>query len=289
MCHHDVVSTLSLSRISEYHILTVNNNDNVQSNNTLLLPATTIYSFFMRAFSVDHAGHPALAYVIVSRTAAGVKEEYQHLDKEEMRKLIKSGVSVKAEPTEKIEIAYTGDTCANGLILHHPSCNDEAEGGLSSSLSSCCSNNSNIGQLFQAELLLCELTYLDSSENEEQRCKAVERGHIHINDLERIFSSHINTWDDDDDDASAEKKKKVVFYHLSIKYQPCMRALDFIIEGLPRQILRHYDCYVAIVCRPEQIIGNGSDDETTRSLFRPRSGCISLERYRNWKNKYVAA
>jgi hypothetical protein len=266
----------------------------------------------MRAFSVDHAGHPALAYVIGSRTTTGIKEEYQHLDNVEIRKLIRSGVSIKAEPTEKIEIAYTGDTCANGLIMNHPSCAKAEEGcsSSSSSSSSCFTTNNNIGQLFQAELLLCELTFLDSSENEEQRRKAVERGHIHINDIERIFSSHIATWNDDDGNDTVfvgstdtstsrekKKKKKVVFYHLSIKYQPCMRALDFIMEGLPSQILRHYDCYVAIFSMlddsmkmrdPEQIMCNGFDDEM-RSLFLPRSGCISLEQYRNWKNKNCVA
>lgn len=251
----------------------------------------------MRAFSVDHAGHPALAYVIGSRTTSGLREEYQHLDNDEMRKLIKLGVSIRADPVEKIEIAYTGDTCVNGLInkLQQPP-------------NSIVSNNTcgkvkevpspsyrdSIGQLFQAELLLCELTFLDSSENEDQRSKAIERGHIHINDLERIFSSHISTWWDDEENLEChrQKKKKIVFYHLSAKYRPAERALDLIIEGLPSQLLRYYDCYVSIYSMlddslkmrdPEQI--NGPDDEM-RKLFLPRSGCISIERYRSWKIRH---
>jgi hypothetical protein len=237
------------------------------------------HSFFMRAFAVDHAGHPALAYVIGSRTTSGLKEEYQHLDRDEIRQLVKSGVSIKSDPIENIEVAYTGDTCVNGLIKH-----DES--------TSCYK----IGQLFQAELLLCELTFLDSSDDEEQRSKAIERGHIHINDIERIFSSHISSWCDKEVVESDDRqKKKLVFYHVSAKYQPGMRALDLIIEGLPNQLMRYYDCYVAIfsilgdslkIPDPEQI--HGPDDEM-RKLFLPRSGCISMERYQRWKKDNVVA
>lgn len=240
----------------------------------------------MRAFAVDHAGHPALAYIIGSRTISGLKAEYQHLNKDEIRHLVKSGTSIKADPIEKIEIAYTGDTCAYGLI--------KQQSPPTSIVVNACDRD--IGELFQAELLLCELTFLDSSEGEEQQCRAIERGHIHINDIERIFSSHISTWWDEEvvpsdiTDASSIKKT-IVFYHLSSKYQPGMRALDFIIEGLPSQLLRYYDCYVAIfsmledsmkIRDPEQT--DGPDDETCK-LFLPRNGCICLERYRRWRTK----
>ncbi len=243
----------------------------------------------MRAFAVDHAGHPALAYVIGSRTRSGIKTEYQHLGHDEIRQLVKSGVSIKSDPIENIEIAYTGDTCANGLIKIG---NDyeTAEGDASST--SC----GNIGQLFQAELLLCELTFLDFSDDEGQRSKAIERGHIHINDIERIFSSHISTWCDKEVvESDGRQKKKLVFYHLSAKYQPGMRALDMIIEGLPNQLMLYYDCYVAIfsmlddylkIRDPEQI--DGPDDEM-RKLFLPRSGCISIEMYQRWKKGNVVA
>ena len=234
----------------------------------------------MRAFAVDHAGHPALAYIIGSRIMSGLKAEYQHLNMDEIRHLVKSGTSIKADPIEKIEIAYTGDTCAYGLIKQQSpptsivvNAPERAKGFASSS------SDRDIGQLFRAELLLCELTFLDSSEGVEQQCRAIERGHIHINDIERIFSSHISTWWDEEvvpsdiTDASSIKKT-IVFYHLSSKYQPGMRALDFIIEGLPSQLLRYYDCYVAIFSMLE---------DSMKVL--PRNGCICLERYRRWRTK----
>ena len=52
----------------------------------------------MRAIEVDHAGHPALGYVLVSRTTAGLKEEYRNLDGAAIRDLVKSGVQIKADP-----------------------------------------------------------------------------------------------------------------------------------------------------------------------------------------------
>ena len=78
------------------------------------------HSFFARAIEVDHAGHPALGYIIGSRTASGLKEEYRHLDGPSIRDLAKAGVPVKADPVERIEVAYTGDTRARDLSSGAP-------------------------------------------------------------------------------------------------------------------------------------------------------------------------
>ena len=220
----------------------------------------------MRAFKVDHAGHPALGYIIGSRTTSGLKAEYQKLNGKELKELVKSGISIKDPPIEKIEVGYTGDTCVNGL-MNQP--NDKSTTGF------------DIGQMFRAEVLLCELTFLDSSEGEEQKIKANQRGHLHINDLEAIFSSHNQSKKDEAESnsttiTSQEYPKSIVFYHLSAKYRPAKRAMDYIAEGLPQQLRDR--CYVAIssmLTREEQACDF--------SISQP-NGCVSLKEYLSWKD-----
>jgi ribonuclease BN (tRNA processing enzyme) len=140
-------------------------------------------NFFMRAYNVDHGGHPALAYIIGSRTTVGLKTEYQSLDGFQIRNLVKSGVVVTADPIDRIEVAYTGDTCARGLIMNPRSISSSSKdtaaldsNAKSNTIEGGCSSGkgltttlSDIGQLFQSELLFCELTYLDSTDDEERR------------------------------------------------------------------------------------------------------------------------
>eukprot|EP00571_Detonula_confervacea_P004956 CAMPEP_0172322098 /NCGR_PEP_ID=MMETSP1058-20130122/45025_1 /TAXON_ID=83371 /ORGANISM="Detonula confervacea, Strain CCMP 353" /LENGTH=370 /DNA_ID=CAMNT_0013037747 /DNA_START=139 /DNA_END=1251 /DNA_ORIENTATION=+ len=251
-------------------------------------------SFFVRAFEVDHAGHPALGYIIGSRTTTGLKAEYQNLDGAKLRDLVKSGVSIKANPIEKIEVGYTGDTCARGLIKRSiyddNVCQSLTENGGVKQESSF-----DIEQLFQAELLFCELTFLDSSEDDIQRSKASERGHIHINDLSVIFSSHDPSWEESDDtttttthggDGKADSNpstcqypKNIVFYHLSAKYQPARRALDFIAEGLSRQLRGR--CHVAI---SSMLSHDEKSCEDSIARLIQSNGCISLAEYLSWKD-----
>ena len=167
---------------------------------------TSSCSFFVRAFEVDHAGHTCLGYLIGSQTTSGLKKEYQHLDGLSLRDLVKSSVKIQGEPIETIEVAYTGDTCANGLVLAQLT---EPNDGAEAMAEKCSTAVTNDGQttyqqlltttqtaalyrkqIFQAELLLCELTFLDSSKKECDRSMASERGHLHICELECIFSSH---------------------------------------------------------------------------------------------------
>ncbi len=224
-------------------------------------------TFFVRAFEVDHAGHTALGYVIGSRTkAAGLKREYQNLDGNAIRELVQSGVSVKAGTVEKIEVAYSGDTCRHGLMkdsLHSPECEEEH---LSKSATY-------LRQAFEAELLICELTFLDSAEDDAQMEKSVERGHLHINDLRDIFASHgrLNSHDE---------TKSILFYHLSGRYGPASRALDYIAAGLPSQIRN--SCQVAIkslLSEKEKASGDG-----IQQLIQP-NGCISVEDYSRWRKE----
>jgi len=273
----------------------------------------------MRAYEVDHAEHPALGYIIGSRTTSGLRKEYQHLDNKQIRDLVKSGqvssASMKADPVEIMEVAYSGDTCARGLTKRVA----EEDGTTTTTTTAVCKlkqqkSSFDIGQLFQSELILCELTFLDSSEDEQQRCKAEERGHLHINDLESVFSSHDPCWNEGDEKitnttttiettsttiqtTSADNKesgsnnvspsgdrrrpKSIVFYHLSAKYQPVNRALDYIVEGLPHQLRDR--CHVAIssfLAQEEKLKVSGTSLAT---LIRP-DGCISLADYISWKD-----
>jgi len=223
-------------------------------------------NFFVRAFEVDHAGHTALGYTIGSRTkTAGLKREYQNLDGDAIRELVQSGVRVKAGTVEKIEVAYSGDTCRHGLMkdcLHSPESMNEK---LSKSATF-------LQQAFQAELLICELTFLDSAEDETQQ-RSVERGHLHINDLEDIFASHGRLNSNDENET-----KSILFYHLSGRYGPASRALDYIAAGLPSQIRN--SCQVAIkslLSEKEKAAGHG-----IQQLLQP-NGCVSVEDYLRWK------
>lgn len=225
----------------------------------------------MRAYEVDHAGHPALGYAIGSRTTTGLKKEYQNLDGKSIRDLVKSGVCIKEDPIEEIEIGYSGDTCANGLMGQSKN-SDNVEGFEQQSKQK--PSSFGIDQLFQAELLLCELTFLDSSDNKQQSCIAAERGHLHINDLKGIFSSHNLLEEENSDSNPCKSPRIIVFYHLSAKYQPAWRALDMIAAGLPTKIRDR--CHVAIssMVTDDEKINNESLVKLIQS-----NGCISLSDY----------
>jgi len=269
------------------------------SNDNIMTTISTSYtrSFFVQAIQVDHAGHPALGYVIGSRTTAGLKAEYQNLDGKSIQDLVKSGVSIKDDLVEKIEVAYTGDTCANGLMrkLSVVDAGCEEANGEEMAAPTVKQQSSLFGveQMFQAELLLSELTFLDSSEGDEQRRKASERGHLHINDLETIFSSHGMLMKESSDNpttssssssiadaasttVTVQHPRSIVFYHLSAKYQPARRALDLIAEGLPYQIRDR--CHVAISSMLTQEEKTCDDSASLVKLIQ-HNGCILLAEY----------
>lgn len=236
----------------------------------------------MRAFQVDHCNHPALGFLIGSRTTSGLKEEYQNLDKAALRDLAMSGAVLQADPVENIEVAYTGDTCANGLTPD-PRCivKKDSHDNISATEKSYLYRQ----QLFQAEVILCELTYLDSSEEEEGRRRAAQRGHLHICELKSLFM---------DNDAKEEKRfdgpvesisncildrqtKHIVFYHLSGKCKPATRALDMIAKGIPHQL--HSRCQVAIAS-----LLNKNEKHSLGRIIQP-NGCVSLLAYLAWRDR----
>lgn len=234
-------------------------------------------NFFMRAFEVDHAGHTALGYIIGSRTkAAGLKPEYQHLNGAAIRELVQAGMTVQADPVEKIEVAYSGDTCARGLMkkeCHRSSKDDVVDSEDQHLLKSAAF----LDQAFQAEMLICELTYLDSSEDEAQRRRSEERGHLHINDLHDMFASHgqLN---------KHSEARCILFYHLSGRYSPASRALDYIATGLPLEIRN--SCHVAI--RSLLSDREKSSDHELAALIQS-NGCISVEEYLRWRENNESA
>lgn len=221
---------------------------------------------------MDHCGHPALGYLIGSRTTTGIKDEYKSLDKTALRELAKSGVMLQADPIEIIEVAYTGDTCANGLVID----------GLAAIDTSTLYKQ----QLFQAEVILCELTFLDVSENEDRKRKAAERGHLHICDLERLFITNEVVADEKKSDDTFDSLSKciserhtqqIIFYHLSGRSSPATRALDMIAEGLPRQLRSR--CQVAI-----SSLLSAKEKGSLGRLIQP-NGCMSLAAYLAWKDR----
>jgi hypothetical protein len=229
-------------------------------------------SFSMRAFAVDHCGHPALGYVLVSRSATGLKKEYQSLDKSALRDLAKTGVQLQSDPIENVEVAYTGDTCASGLTF-----DPSASAGKSVLYKQ---------QLFQAEVILCELTYLDSTDGETGRQRAVDRGHLHICELERIFASIAIAEDGIKPDESTEtisncvtirQRQHIIFYHLSGRSSPATRALDMIANGLPRYLRSR--CHVAVAS-----LLSADEKNSLGRLIQP-NGCISLHAYLAWRER----
>jgi hypothetical protein len=225
----------------------------------------------MRAFAVDHCGHPALGYVLVSRTSTGLKEEYKQLDKNALRDLAKSGVQLQSDPVENVEMAYTGDTCASGLTFD-PNASNEKSLIFKQ-------------QLFQAEVILCELTYLDSTENEASRQRAAERGHLHICELGKIFTNNeleVETYSDEATSAisqciSSKQTQQIIFYHLSGRSSPATRALDMIADGLPRHLRSR--CQVAIASLLS------TDEKNTLGRLVQPNGCISLIAYLAWRDR----
>lgn len=226
----------------------------------------------MRAFAVDHCGHPALGYVLVSRSSTGLKEEYQSLDKSALRDLAKAGVQLQSDPIENVEVAYTGDTCASGLTF-----DPSASVGKSVLYKQ---------QLFQADVILCELTYLDSTENETGKQRAADRGHLHICELEKLFANSVIVGDGTKPDEAAEtiskclttaQKQQIVFYHLSGRSSPATRALDMIADGLPRYLRSR--CHVAVA----SLLSTGEKNSLGR-LIQP-NGCISLNAYLAWRER----
>lgn len=222
---------------------------------------------FVRVFGVQHAGCPAVGYVVGTRHAPKLKEEYRGLAKNEIRDLIASGVSIKSQPIDELEVAYTGDTCAVGLeckLASAASMGLEKEGNCLSkeeteSMKEAHQRNAlYLHQAFQSPLIICEVTFLN--DNDQERQLAQDRGHMHIDDILPVLSSH--GW-------KSPADCKVVLLHLSARYG-AKQALDEFVRVLPKDVLPH--CSVAITSLVD------SRQEEWVQLIKD-NGCIALADY----------
>lgn len=207
---------------------------------------------YVRAFAVDHCGHPALGYVIVSRHGPGLKPEYQGLRGDQLCDLVKSGVQIKGDPVEAIEVAYTGDTSVDGIMKR--ACDGE----------SCSKSDMYLNQAFQASLILCEATYLEPQLQET----AKSRGHVCINDISAALSSHC--WDG----AANGVSRKIILLHVSARHKPVQKALRLMANHLPGHIREHCDVAVSSLLTEKE----RRERKYLVDLMKP-NGCISLKEY----------
>lgn len=129
---------------------------------------------------------------------------------------------------------------------------------------------------------------MDSTDDKEIRNIASKRGHMHINDLDDIFSSYNpKYWNRQEicigfnDDCDVKIPRSIVFYHFSSKYQPAQRAMELISMGMPQQL--HTCCNFAITSLLSNEEKQSSYDESSMSGLIQSSGCISLTDYLSWK------
>jgi len=206
----------------------------------------------LRAFAVDHCGHPALGYSIVSRRSPGLKPEYQGLPGDRIRDLVKSGVQIKGDPIEAIEVTYTGDTAVGGIVKRDCPNSTESLG------------DKYLNQAFTAPLIICEATFLEPDMQELARSK----GHMNIEDVSTALSSH--GWGD----ASEDISRRLVLLHISSRHRPAERAMKLILKQLPDHIIQHCDVAISALLSEEE----RRENQTFMNMIRT-SGCISLKEF----------
>jgi ribonuclease Z len=206
-------------------------------------------NLFARVFRVSHC-IGAVGYVIGSRLAPALKEEYRGLGSAEIRELVKKGVSLKTEAGEVLQVGYTGDTSIEGLLVENTTNEDESEG--KSALF--------VEQAFESRLLFCEATFLDDSQ--KARDLSVKRRHLHIEDIVRVLEERQYAGDD----------QQLVLMHISGRYS-AKGALDHIASALPRNVASQ--CLVAISSHLDQVRRR---DEAWTHLVQ-ENGCLLLSDY----------
>lgn len=222
----------------------------VQPGDEVELPIRGI-KLFVRVFGVQHAACPAVGYVIGSRRAPALKEEYRGLDWQEIRDLLAQGVSIKTEATEVLEVAYTGDTSVEGLLVGKESIAEGDEREAKSALY--------VQQAFQSGLLLCEATFLEDSEKSKNLSK--QRGHLTIHDISRALAAH----------KFVKTDQQLVLLHISGRYS-ASQAMSEIAAVLPTEMFDR--CRVAIRSHLTK-----NHEEKSWTHFVKDNGCILLSDY----------
>lgn len=220
----------------------------VQPGDEMELP---VRGLFVRVFEVSHASCTgAVGYVIGSKHSPVLKEEYRGLNSKEIRELKSKGVSIKTEPVEELEVAYTGDTSVEGLRLK--SIVDKDERKARSALY--------LQQAFQCRLLFCEATFLDDSN--KARNLSTTRGHLHIEDIVNVLEEH----------KFARGDRQLVLMHISGRYS-ANEALNLIADSLPSHVASR--CLVAISSHLEPFRRR---DKFWKNLLQD-NGCVLLSKY----------
>eukprot|EP00521_Asterionellopsis_glacialis_P007181 CAMPEP_0195289526 /NCGR_PEP_ID=MMETSP0707-20130614/5766_1 /TAXON_ID=33640 /ORGANISM="Asterionellopsis glacialis, Strain CCMP134" /LENGTH=436 /DNA_ID=CAMNT_0040349543 /DNA_START=126 /DNA_END=1433 /DNA_ORIENTATION=+ len=258
----------------------------VQPGDEIVLPIKKHLNgvqLFVRVFGVSHAGCPAVGYIIGSRFAPKLKDKYRNLSGKEIRELVTSGVSIKSDPVEVLEVAYTGDTCASGIMrenLLSPTtflpneelAKNDDDRPIASNRSfreqQPLTAQSYKQQAFQCPLILCELTFLEDTE--KMRQLSLERGHMHLYDVMPVLKSH--KWEEGSKGGGAGSAlSHLVLLHLSGRYG-AKQALDQISLVVPIQLAHR--CSVAI----SALIEKERTQDTWTNLVHS-NGCISVSDY----------
>lgn len=147
-------------------------------------------TLFVRVFPTVHRV-PSVGFAVYRKEKV-LRSEFSNYSKTDLGELKRRRVNVYDEPVENLEMVYTGDTTFEGI---HPT--------------------RTLGiNVFMAEILIMELTYLDGD-----RSKAIERYHVHIQDI--IENAHVFL------------NKQIVFCHLSSKYGPASKCISMLRNALP--------------------------------------------------------
>ncbi len=209
-------------------------------------------------FDVKHAGCPAVGYIVGSRHPPSLRDEFKGKTSNEIRELVASGVPIKTDPLDVLELAYTGDTSVEGLMI--PTNDNDAELNNNNNNNNNNANNPYLSQVFSCRTLITEATFLERTE--QSRDLALLRGHMQVSDVVSALNDH--DW----------RGQDILLIHLSARYN-ATAALDLILAALPEEVMKK--CWVAI----SSLRTSSSKEEKEpvfRDLIQP-NGCIHLYEY----------
>jgi hypothetical protein len=136
-----------------------------------------------------------IGYAVIHSKRGALFPQYTHCEQEEIIELRKQKVRVYGQE-EKVELVYSGDSTLQGLLDVPQKFNDflrdvQFSSSESEQATSChpVLQVIDLDFLFTAEILLLEMTYLDG-----EVCKAVARGHVHLEELVTHGHMFSNRW-----------------------------------------------------------------------------------------------
>lgn len=199
---------------------------------------------FARVFQVKHAGCPAVGYIIGSRQPPTLRDEIKGKSQQEIRDLVAAGVNIKTDPIDVLEVAYTGDTGIEGLMISKTDTDP---------------NNAFLSQAFSCRTFITEATFLDSTE--QSRDLSLLRGHMQVSDVVSALNYH--GWNGNE----------LLLIHLSARYSAA-GALDRILTALPVELMPK--CKVAVSSLMSSSKSSSDDDEDRFRDLIDSNGCIRM-------------